>query len=115
MAGPEPVPSRPERRVAGDRRGFPRGGRRQTDPCLRTACDTLGLSISEQLGDQMYRLGLSIARTADLAGLSEQGLSDILKTTSDPKACTLVRAAMALDCDVQIRFVPKHPGPRRAD
>jgi hypothetical protein len=109
MAGPEPVskPALADRRVSGDRRTFPRGGRRADDPCLRTACEAVHLSISEQLGAQIYQQGLSLARTAELAGLSEQGLSDILKTVSDPKACTLVRAALALDCELRITFVPK--------
>jgi Helix-turn-helix len=97
------------RRAIADRRDLPRGGRRQTDPCIRTACDTVGLSLSEQLGEHIYRHGLSYARAAQMAGVSEQGLADILKIATDPKVSTLVRLARALKCEVKITLLPTHP------
>src|SRR4051794_3710222 len=86
------------------------GGRRiRDDPKLREPFESVLLSIS----DQVYALQADRDLTLrELAGddLSEQGVLDILKTTSDPKISTLVRLAARFDCE----FVPVFRRRRRS-
>jgi hypothetical protein len=65
----DPVPI-VERRSVQDRRTASRGGRRMTDPCLKTAVDTLLLDVSEQV-DEVIHANRVIA-AGDRAALVER-------------------------------------------
>jgi DNA-binding phage protein len=101
-----------ERRRGGERRQFPRGGRRHDDPCIVNAVERVKLAISEQLDAQIRRHNLSYSRCARNAGVSEQGLSDILKTTTDPKMSTLVTLARSLGCELFVELCPRRSQPQ---
>lgn len=104
-AVPEPPQNERDRRI---RRTVPRpGGRRiRDDVALKEPFEVVLLSISDQVYALQARHGMTLRQLAG-PDLSEQGVLDILKTTSDPKISTLVRLAARYDHEIVIAFRPR--------
>lgn len=87
------------------------GGRRIRDsPALAQQFDRVLLSISDQLYDLQGLRESTLQELVDGSGLSDRGLLDIFKTTSDPKISTLVRLAAFFGRELKVSFRPPAPG-----
>src|SRR3954470_10063706 len=85
----------------------PGGGRRLRDnPRLVPKFDKVLLSISDQIYHHQGRKDSTLQQLVEGSGLSDRGLLDILKTTSDPKISTLVWVADFFGCELVIQFRP---------
>jgi len=100
---PDSLPAVERRRHDIDRRHQSRGGRRWNDSAgWRTLRMAIGAAVYAAVQETDGRP--SIARSAALAGLSENGLANVLNDLDDVKVSTLYRFAAAHGLVVHVIF-----------
>ena len=81
-----------------------RGRRQDDDPVVRDAEEVVRLALAEELDTLRLDREWSIERAARTAGIAENTLSHLLRTTRSPDLTSLVRLAAAFGRRLVISF-----------